>query len=216
MQIAPSILNAHFGHLQLEINSLADADRLHLDIMDGHYVPALTFGPDLFTQIEVPLPHEVHLMVQHPENFVPQWIKTGAHTITFHIEATGLTSALNLLKFIKAQGIRAGISIDGYTSPAYLTDEVLNLADQVLIMSVKAGLGGQAFLPQSLVKCKMLRERGYTGEIEFDGGVKPEQIPLIAKAGGDICVVGSFLMNFPADQRSQTIAKLQSLDQSSA
>jgi len=195
MLIAPSILDANFGQLQIDLDSLKDADRIHLDVMDGHYVPGMTFGASIFRQVTFPVETEVHLMVENPGAFFEHFINMGVKGITFHIETVDEPQAINLLQQLKQAGIKAGICIDGYTEPSALSDNVLQLADQVLIMSVTAGKGGQSFMPESLEKCRTLRDRGFTGEIEFDGGVKLNNVEQIKQAGGDIVVVGSYLMN---------------------
>ena len=211
MKIAPSILDANFGQLQIDIDSIATADRIHLDVMDGHYVPGMTFGASIFRQVEFPIETEVHLMVENPGAFFPSFIDMGAKGITFHIETVDEATALLYLQQLKAAGVRAGICIDGYTDADALSDDVLKLADQVLIMSVKAGKGGQSFMPESLEKCRTLRARGFTGEIEFDGGVKLNNVESVKQAGGDIVVVGSYLMKKSIDERPDTVKKFQQI-----
>lgn len=211
MKIAPSILDANFGSLQSEINTIKTADRVHLDIMDGHYVPNLSFGSPVLKDINFPIETEAHLMVNDPENFIEIFSKLGCDTITFHIENTGIAKALNLLTKIKSQNIKAGISIDGHTSPDFLSDEILSTADQILVMSVKAGFGGQSFMAQSLEKIKNIRSRGFKNEIEVDGGITLENIQSIKEAGADIVVVGSFLMKKSEEERRQTIQAFQAV-----
>ena len=211
MKIAPSILDANFGHLQIDLDSIAQADRIHLDVMDGHYVPGMTFGAHIFSQVTFPKPAEVHLMVENPSRFFESFIKMGVMGITFHVETVDETELLPHLQQLKAAGVKAGVCIDGYTETDALSDEVLKYADQILIMSVKAGKGGQSFMPESLVKCKTLRERGFKGEIEFDGGVKDHNVAAIKEAGADIVVMGSYLMKAPQDKRTELIKNIQSL-----
>jgi len=209
MKIAPSILDADFRTLQAELDSLQTADRIHLDVMDGHYVPQMTFGPGIFKQTNFPIEVEVHLMVEQPARFFQGFIDMGAMGITFHIETIDPTEAVPLLKQLKQAGVKAGISIDGYTPTEALSDEVLKAADQILIMSVKAGKGGQSFMPESLDKCRELRDRGFKGEIEFDGGVKDHNINKIKDAGADIVVMGSYLMNADPVERPKLISEIQ-------
>ncbi len=209
MKIAPSILDADFSQLGAELDSISSADRIHLDVMDGQYVPNISIGVGVLKKVEFPKEIEVHLMTLNPENFIDDFVALGAKTITFHIEATGINRAVSLLKSIKAKGIRAGVTIDGYTDPDWLTDEILGLADQVLVMSVKSGFGGQSFMAASLLKVEDLRARGYKGEIEIDGGITLENIKEASDAGVDIAVVGSFLMKKVSSERAAVIAGMQ-------
>lgn len=212
MLIAPSILNANFGQLQTEIDSIKTANRIHLDIMDGHYVPNLTIGANLLQSVDFgDIPLEVHLMVNEPEKFFYDFVELGVMGITFHIENTGVAKAKELLVDLKACGIAAGICIDGYTSSEFLTDEILDLADQILVMSVKAGAGGQPFMMESLAKIKSLRARGYKKEIEIDGGAKLDNMAAIKAAGCDIAVVGSYLMKSQDSERQERLKALQAI-----
>jgi ribulose-phosphate 3-epimerase len=211
MKISPSILDADFGQLQNELNSIATANRIHLDIMDGHYVPNLSFGSPVLKNLDYKIETEVHLMVNNPENFIDMCISIGCSTITFHIENTGRMSALKLLKEIKNKGIKAGICVDGYTEIEFLDDEILEISDQILLMSVKAGFGGQSFMTSVLEKIKMLRSRGYKNEIEIDGGVTLDNVDLLNKAGADIVVVGSFLMKNNYKKRAEIIKQFQGI-----
>lgn len=211
MKIAPSILDANFQNLQTDIDSIQTADRIHLDIMDGHYVPNLSFGMPVLRDIDWGTREiEAHLMVNEPEKFFADFINLGCKTITFHIENTGRKKALELLKQLRNAGIKAGICIDGYTSSDFLDDEILQAADQILVMSVKAGFGGQSFMPEALEKIKNIRARGYDKEIEIDGGVNADNIKSVSEAGCDIAVVGSFLMKKPAEERKNILLSLQS------
>lgn len=209
MKIAPSILDADFSQLGAELDSISQADRIHLDVMDGQYVPNISIGAGVLKKVKFPKEFEVHLMTLNPENFVDDFVKLGASIITFHIEATGIDRAVALLKSIKSKGVKAGITIDGYTDPDWVTDEMLDLADQILVMSVKSGFGGQSFMPASLLKVEDLRSRGYNGEIEIDGGVNLDNIAEVADAGVDIAVVGSFLMKKAPEERAGVIEELQ-------
>ena len=209
MKISPSILDADFNNLAAELDSIKTADRIHLDIMDGQYVPNLSFGMAVLKNIKFPVETEAHLMVLNPAKFLDDFVKLGVKTFTFHIEATGVPRAIELLKEIKNRGILAGISIDGYTDPDWLTDEILELADQILVMSVKSGFGGQSFMPAAILKVQDLRDRGFTGEIEVDGGVNDENVADLAEAGADIVVVGSFLMKKSREKRGEIITKIQ-------
>lgn len=212
MLIAPSILNANFGQLQAEIDSVITCDRFHLDIMDGHYVPSLTIGAGLLKSIDFRgLPIEAHLMVNEPEKFFYDFLDLGVMGITFHIENTGIAKAKELLADLKNCGVAAGICIDGFTSSDFLSDEILDLADQILVMGVKAGAGGQSFMPEALEKIKKIRARGYTKEIELDGGAKLDNMAAIKAAGCDISVVGSYLMNAQGSERLERLQTLQAI-----
>jgi ribulose-phosphate 3-epimerase len=211
MKISPSILDANFGQLQLEINSIKTADRIHLDIMDGQYVPNLSFGTPVLKNINFPIETEVHLMVNNPVNFVDMFNSIGVKTITFHIENTGLKIAKKILKNIKNLGIKAGISIDGFTESDFLDDEILQLADQILVMSVKSGFGGQSFMTKALEKIKELRTRDFKNEIEVDGGVNLKNAKSLKEAGADIVVVGSFLMKKDNKTREEIIKEFQAI-----
>ena len=211
MKISPSILDADFGNLQFEINSIKTADRIHLDIMDGQYVPNLSFGTPVLKGIDFPIETEAHLMVNNPENFFDMFENIGCKTITFHIENTGISKALELLKDLQSRGLKAGICIDGFTSEDFLSDEILQTADQILIMSVKAGFGGQSFMKTSIEKIKNLRARGFKKEIEVDGGVVLDNVGLLKDAGADIVVSGSFIMKKPEAERKEIIEKFQAV-----
>ncbi len=211
MKISPSILDANFQNLQTEIDSIKTADRIHLDIMDGQYVPNLSFGPPILKSINFPVEIEAHLMVNNPENFFDMFQNLGCKTITFHIENTGISKTLELFKNLKTRGIKAGICLDGFTSTDFLSDEILKQADQILIMSVKAGFGGQSFMTESIKKIKNLRDRGFKNEIEVDGGVVLENAPLLKEAGADIVVSGSFIMKKTFKERTQIITDFQKI-----
>ncbi|MCF7812006.1 ribulose-phosphate 3-epimerase [Candidatus Gracilibacteria bacterium] len=209
MKISPSILNADFSRLNEEVKSIASADRIHLDIMDGKYVPQATFRASDISKITFPVPTEAHLMVEDPESYFEEFQELGCEGITFHIETQDETKTLQLLRKLQRQGIRAGICIDGFTPVSELSDAVLEAADLVLVMSVKAGKGGQDFMPESLHKIQQLRERLFVGEIEVDGGVTLGNVGNIASAGADIVVVGSFLMKQERGKRKKVIAQFQ-------
>lgn len=211
MKIAPSILDANWQSLQGEINSIATADRIHLDIMDGHYVPNLSFGPPALKDINFPVETEAHLMVNNPENFFEMFQTLGCKTITFHLENTGSDKACEFLKHLKNKNIKPGICIDGYTQPGELTDEILAIAEQVLVMSVKAGFGGQSFMQECMDKIKAIRARGFKGEIEVDGGVNIDNVSGLKEAGADIVVVGSFLMKKSVEERTSIIKNFQQI-----
>lgn len=196
IKIAPSILSADFSRLGEEIEAVeaAGADWIHVDVMDGHFVPNITIGPLIVAAARksTKLPLDVHLMITNPELYVEEFAKAGADSITVHVE-TGFH--LNrLVQSIREQGVRAAVSLNPAT-PLESLDYVLADVDMVLIMSVNPGFGGQTFIPSALDKIARLRKRidgqGLKTEIEIDGGVKPANAAEIASAGADILVAGS-------------------------
>lgn len=200
IKIAPSILSADFMRLGEEIKAAeaAGADMLHLDIMDGHFVPNITIGPafvDAIRRIST-LPLDVHLMIEEPDKFLRDFIKAGADYITVHVEAS--VHLHRTIQWIKESGVKAGVSLNPAT-PLWSLDHILSDIDMVLLMSVNPGFGGQEFIPCVLDKLKTLRnlinERGFNVLIEVDGGVKPDNAKEIALAGADILVMGSAFFN---------------------
>ena len=200
IKIAPSILSAKFLSLGEEIKAAetAGADMLHIDIMDGHFVPNITIGPSIVEAIRTitSLPLDVHLMIEKPDSYLGDFIKAGADYLTIHYEAS--VHLHRTVQRIKESGVRAGVSLNPAT-PVWSLEDILPDIDLVLLMSVNPGFGGQEFIPQVIDKIKMLkkliREKGLTPSIEIDGGVKLENIPDIIGAGADILVMGSAFFN---------------------
>jgi ribulose-phosphate 3-epimerase len=200
IKIAPSILSAKFLSLGEEIKAAetAGADMLHIDIMDGHFVPNITIGPSIVEAIRTitSLPLDVHLMIEKPDSYLGDFIKAGADYLTIHYEAS--IHLHRTVQRIKESGVRAGVSLNPAT-PVWSLEDILPDIDLVLLMSVNPGFGGQEFIPQVIDKIKMLkkliREKGLTPSIEIDGGVKLENIPDIIGAGADILVMGSAFFN---------------------
>ncbi|MFH2067855.1 MAG: ribulose-phosphate 3-epimerase [Candidatus Omnitrophota bacterium] len=198
VKIAASILNADFGNLSQEIKRAEEAgvQLFHLDIMDGHFVPNLTLGPQVVKSLRshTRLPFETHLMVTNPEKFSTPFIKAGSNLILFHIET--VPQPKKLLKEIKAGGVKTGLVLNPATAVNTLLP-YLDSIDQVLVMSVNPGFGGQEFIPGALNKIAALdaerRKRGLSFEIEVDGGVNPKTGALCRKAGVDILVAGTYL-----------------------
>lgn len=210
IKIAPSILSADFSNLGRDIVSLSDwnADWVHFDVMDGHFVPNMSFGPPILSAIRplTKLPIDVHLMVEEPSRFIPWFQKAGADIITIHVEAE--KHLHRALQQIHECGCEAGVVLNPGT-PAIAVKEVLPYCDLVLVMSVNPGYGGQKFIPESLEKISELRrmidERGLKTEIEVDGGINPETAKLCIGAGATVLVAGSavFLAKDPKDMIQQ-------------
>ena len=198
MQIAPSLLSADFSDLRKEIADVEQggADLLHLDVMDGHFVPNnLTFGAPVIKALRpyTKLPFDVHLMTEHPENYFAAMASAGAQMISFHAEAA--VHHDRLVHAIQELGVRAGIALNPGTSLSAV-EELLPILDFVLIMSVNPGFGGQKFIPYVLPKIRRLRDMAEKAGrpsllIEVDGGVIPENSRDLAEAGADILVAGS-------------------------
>jgi ribulose-phosphate 3-epimerase len=211
--IAPSILSADFSKLGEEIKAVESggADIIHLDIMDGRYVPNITIGIPVIESIRniTDLPFDAHLMIVEPEKYVPDFIKAGCDMISFHMDAC--THSHRLVDYIKSQGIKAGVVLNPAT-PVNTLEEIIHFVDYVLIMSVNPGFGGQKFIPQTLEKVKKLRilmeETGRTDIlIEIDGGIKESNIAEVSAAGVNIFVAGSSV--FKAEDPAQAVRKLK-------
>ena len=197
IKVAPSILSADFSRLGEEIRAVeaAGADIIHVDVMDGHFVPNITIGPLVVEacRTATKLPLDVHLMIENPERYVSDFAKAGADYITVHAEATYHLHRL-IQSIREHKGVKAAVSLNPAT-PLDALDYVLPDIDMVLIMSVNPGFGGQAFIPSQLDKIGELRKRidgrKLAVEIEVDGGVKPGNAAEVAAAGADILVAGS-------------------------
>lgn len=211
--IAPSILSANFAKLGEEVDAVlaAGADWVHFDVMDNHYVPNLTIGPlvcEALRKHGVIAPIDVHLMVKPVDRIIPDFAKAGATLISFHPEASEHVD--RTIGLIKELGCQAGLVLNPAT-PLHVLDHVLDKLDLVLIMSVNPGFGGQSFIPHSLDKIRLVRERiretGKLIRLEVDGGVKVENIAAIAQAGADAFVAGSAI--FGANNYAQVIAQMR-------
>jgi ribulose-phosphate 3-epimerase len=196
MILAPSILSADFGRLADQIAAAArgGAGAVHVDVMDGHFVPNLTVGPVVVKAVRkaTPLPIDVHLMIENAERYVEAFAEAGANWISVHVEAQ--PHLQRTVALLRARGVRAGVVLNPAT-PLAAIDEILPEVDYVLVMSVNPGFGGQAFLPRSLEKIRRLREsvraRGLGVEIEVDGGVDKSNARELVAAGAQILVAGT-------------------------
>jgi ribulose-phosphate 3-epimerase len=195
--IAPSILSANFARLGEEVDAVlaAGADWVHFDVMDNHYVPNLTIGPlvcEALRKHGVTAPIDVHLMVEPVDRLIPDFAKAGASLISFHPEAS--RHVHRSVQLIKSLGCHAGLVLNPAT-PVDVLDYMLEEIDHVLLMSVNPGFGGQTFIPSTLEKLRVVRARidasGRSIRLEVDGGVKPDNIGEIARAGADSFVAGS-------------------------
>jgi ribulose-phosphate 3-epimerase len=211
-KIAPSILSADFARLGDEVRAVAaaGADYIHIDVMDGHFVPNITIGPLVVAAVRkvTDLPLDVHLMIENPDLYIPEFASAGADIIVVHAEATNHLH--RTVQLIKSFGKKAGVSLNPATSLHHL-DYILEELDLVLLMTVNPGFGGQSFIESCLPKIHALRamldKRGLEAELEVDGGVKIENIERVSHAGADVFVAGSAV--FSSGDYGATIAELK-------
>jgi len=196
IKLAPSILSADFACLGDQIAEVAraGADYIHVDVMDGHFVPNITVGAPVVASIRplTSLPLDVHLMIEHPERYISDFINAGADIITVHVEAC--PHLLSTIQAIKEQGVKAGVSLNPPT-PLIAVDEFIHHVDLILIMSVNPGFGGQSFIPETLPRIasmrKILDDRRPGVELEVDGGINADNAPDIVEAGATVLVAGN-------------------------
>ena len=207
-KIAPSILSADFTRLGEEVKRVeqAGADYIHIDVMDGHFVPNITIGPMIVKAVQrvTELPLDVHLMISNPDRFIEDFIKAGAHIITVHAEA--VNHLHRSLQLIRKAGAQSAVSLNPAT-PLQQIEYILEGLDMVLLMTVNPGFESQEFIPEVLPKIKRLREmiedRGLDIEIEVDGGINPETIHQVSSAGATVFVAGSAI--FYSENYTETI-----------
>jgi ribulose-phosphate 3-epimerase len=201
IKIAPSILTADLARLADEVQAVerAGADMLHLDVMDGHFVPPITFGALVVAAIRqvTRLPLDVHLMIDRPERYFEEFARAGARILNVHVEACG-DALPSVLKQARSLGCQAGVCVSPPT-PISAVEHVLGEVDQVMVMGVNPGWGGQAFIPKTLAKVSQLRAlldaRGLSADVEFDGGVKVHNCVACVEAGANVLVAGSAVYN---------------------
>lgn len=210
IRINPSILAADFVNMQSELARIGTADFVHVDVMDNHFVPNLTFGPQMVERIQAtsPVPLDVHLMISDVDRWAPGYAELGAASVTFHLEAA--TDPVALARRLRAIGARAGVAVKPATAVEGLFD-VLDEFDQILVMTVEPGFGGQSFLADQMPKLARLhdeaRRRGSQVWLQVDGGISESTIAQAAEAGADTFVAGSAV--FGADDPARAIAALR-------
>lgn len=206
IHIAPSLLSADFSDLKNEVINIekAGATHLHLDVMDGAFVPNITFGKDVIFAIRkhTKLIFDIHMMVENPERYIKDMVDAGANSITIHAESTKhLDRAINL---IKSYGVKACVALNPAT-PISVVENVAYLLDMILVMSVNPGFGGQKFIPQALDKIQKLRELYPDIDIEVDGGINDKTAKLAKTAGANVLVAGSYVFGGDYKQRIESL-----------
>ncbi len=210
IRIQPSILSADFANLETEFASISSADGIHVDVMDGHFVPNLTFGLPVVKRMQEisTLPLDVHLMIEDLDRWAVEYAKLGVFSVTMHIESC--RDVAGTIKAVKSTGSRVGLAIKPAT-PISSIEPYLAIVDQVLVMSVEPGFGGQSFIPESLQKIRDLKAKlnalSLSTWLQVDGGINLENIEAVAAAGADTLVAGSAV--FTASDRAESIVSLR-------
>lgn len=211
-RVNPSILAADFVNMQAELARIATADFVHVDVMDNHFVPNLTFGPQMVERIQAtsPVPLDVHLMIADADRWAPGYAELGAASVTFHLEAAA--DPVALARKLRSMGARAGVAIKPGTAadPLY---EILDEFDQILVMTVEPGFGGQGFMPETMPKLRALhdeaRRRNSSVWLQVDGGISDSTIEQAAASGADTFVAGSAI--YGSDNIEAAISRLRQL-----
>ena len=210
IQIAPSILSVNLGHLANSLDSIKNADYVHIDVMDGHFTPNLTFGPEMVRACKgmTDLPLDVHLMITNPDETIDWYIDAGADLITVHYETA---SHLNrVIEHIKSRGVRAGVVLNPST-PVCMLENIIDDVDVVMLMSVNPGFSGQSFIEGTIAKLETLtalcRAHGVSPLIEVDGGISPKTIERVVAAGANLLVAGSAV--FGAEDPASMVDELR-------
>jgi len=200
IKIAPSLLSADFSRLDEELRTVEQADLLHLDVMDGHFVPNITIGPPIVKALRprTRLPFDCHLMIEEPQKYIDRFLDAGADMISIHVETE--PHLQRALQMIRDGGAKAGIAINPATS-AEMLSAAIEFCDYVLVMTVNPGFGGQKFIEPVVPKIRhisrLIRERGLSVEIEVDGGIDVKTAPVVVAAGASILVAGSAVFGQP-------------------
>ncbi len=209
IKVAPSILSADFSRLGEEIKAISEAGAhyIHIDVMDGHFVPNLTLGPAIVNSIRKysDKVFDVHLMMEKPERYIKNFVDAGADIIVVHVEAC--PHLHRVIQEIKSYGVKAGVSLNPHT-PVEMIKHLIPELDMVLIMSVNPGFGGQSFIPFSLDKIKAVRALSSTIDIEVDGGIVEETGKLCVEAGANVLVAGSYIFGGNYKERINVLSNL--------
>jgi ribulose-phosphate 3-epimerase len=216
IRIQPSILSADFVNFERDFETISAADGIHVDVMDGHFVPNMTFGPPMVKRMQeiAKLPLDVHLMIENPDHWAPIYAALGVFSVTFHYEAC--QDPVSTAKAIKASGSRAGLAIKPGT-PVAVIEDLISEFDQILVMSVEPGFGGQSLIQGSLEKISAVRElieaKSPSTWLQVDGGIDAQNIATVAMSGADTFVAGNAVFN--SGDRNAEIENLRNLAQSS-
>ncbi len=205
VKIAPSILSADFGRLNENIAEVSPyCEMIHVDVMDGHFVPNISFGAPVIKWIKTDLPLNTHLMIENPDKYIDDFVKAGSDRIIVHVEACEDLKAV--LQQIKDAGVECGVSLKPATPVSEIKD-VLEMIDEVLIMTVEPGFGGQEFMEEMVPKIKELRDFGFAGDVGVDGGINAETAKICREAGANLLIAGSYI--FKSEDLEKAVASLR-------